>query len=310
VLLRTRRDFLRGFGAAALGGIAGAGRVRPAAGQPAQSADPPPGEERSHMKLGLVTYLMGAEMGLPDLIAVCERTGFDGVELRTTHAHGVEPGLTADERRAVRERFAASTVKLACLGSTCEYDALDPADVSRNIDETRVFIELAHDTGAEAVKVRPNRLHEDQGVAAADTLKQIGEALRECAPFAEQAGVELWVEIHGQGTSHVPHCATIMEVCDHPSVGLTWNCNGGDIIDGSVRENYMLVRQWIRCLHIHDLYDRGYPYRELFRLLCDDGWAGWASQEMDGSSDPERVLHYYRALFDYMVAEARGEYPA
>ncbi|MFM7041552.1 MAG: sugar phosphate isomerase/epimerase, partial [Planctomycetaceae bacterium] len=45
------------------------------------------------LRLGLVTYQWGKAMSLPDLLAVCERTGFTGVELRSTHAHGVEPGM-------------------------------------------------------------------------------------------------------------------------------------------------------------------------------------------------------------------------
>ena len=42
------------------------------------------------MKLGIVTYNIGKDWDLDTLIANCEGTGFDGVELRTTHAHGVE----------------------------------------------------------------------------------------------------------------------------------------------------------------------------------------------------------------------------
>ena len=43
------------------------------------------------MQLGLVTYLWGQDWDLPTLITNCETTGVLGVELRTQHAHGVEP---------------------------------------------------------------------------------------------------------------------------------------------------------------------------------------------------------------------------
>jgi len=293
----TRRGFLRAAGA---GGAAlwGSGFSR------ATAADAPAREGRFSMKLGLVTYLMGAEMTLDELITVCEKAGFDGVELRSTHKHGVEPSLSLEERVKVRERFAASTVKLACLGSACEYDSPDPAVVEKNVADTKAFVDLAADVGAQAVKVRPNNLHEDKGIAVGDTLRQIGETLKSCGDYAAGKGIELWLEMHGNGTSHAPHIRTIMDACNHPAVGLTWNCNGQDIVDGSVQGNYELVKAWIRCLHIHDLYETSYPYRELFALLAGDKWDGWANQEMDGSSDPQRVLCYYRALFDYMVDEA------
>ena len=50
------------------------------------------------MQLGIVTYSIGKDWDLDTLIANCEETGFDGVELRTTHAHGVEVELSAAER--------------------------------------------------------------------------------------------------------------------------------------------------------------------------------------------------------------------
>ena len=52
-------------------------------------------------RFGLVTYLWGRDLDLPELLAVCGRSGLDGVELRTTHAHGVEPTLDARGRRTV-----------------------------------------------------------------------------------------------------------------------------------------------------------------------------------------------------------------
>ena len=60
------------------------------------------------MQLGMVTYLWGAKWDLPTLIKNCEQTGFAGVELRSTHAHGVEVTLNEQERTEVRKRFANS----------------------------------------------------------------------------------------------------------------------------------------------------------------------------------------------------------
>jgi len=46
------------------------------------------------MRLGLVTYLWGKDFDLPTLLDVCEKSGALGVEVRTEHAHGVEPSLS------------------------------------------------------------------------------------------------------------------------------------------------------------------------------------------------------------------------
>ena len=70
------------------------------------------------MAFGLVTYQWGRDWDLPTLIANCEETRVLGVELRTTHAHGVEPRLNAGQRREVKKHFDGSPVTLVGLGSS------------------------------------------------------------------------------------------------------------------------------------------------------------------------------------------------
>ena len=54
------------------------------------------------MQLGAVTYNVLKDMDLETVIQTLEKTGFDGVELRTTHKHGVEPSLSEEERQKVK----------------------------------------------------------------------------------------------------------------------------------------------------------------------------------------------------------------
>ena len=99
--------------------------------------------------------------------------GFDAVELRTTHKHGVEITLTPPQRAEVRKQFDASPIKIGGLGTTCEFHAADQAVVRKNIDETKEWIKLAKDLGSPSVKVRPNGLVKD--VPEEKTLEQIGK---------------------------------------------------------------------------------------------------------------------------------------
>src|SRR4051794_35068003 len=155
------------------------------------------------MRLGLVTYNLARDWDLPTLIRNCEETGFEAVELRTTHAHGVEPELDAAGRERVRELFAGTPVRLLGLGTTCEFHSPDPAVVRENVERCREFALLARDVGAKGVKVRPNGFPE--GVPVERTLEQIGKALRECGEAAAPLGVQVWLEVHGRGTSELPH---------------------------------------------------------------------------------------------------------
>ena len=247
------------------------------------------------MKLGLVTYNMAKEWDIPTIIEHCEATGFQGVELRTTHAHNVEVNLSAAERRDVRKQFEDSSIELAGLGSAFEYHSPDSDELRQNIEGTKAYSQLAADVGAPGVKVRPNGLPDS--VPEQTMLEQIGNSLRECGEFAKNLGVQIRLEVHGRQTSHLPHIRTIMEIADHDNVSVCWNSNPGEVANGSVKSNFDLVKDWIRLVHINELHRREYPWRELFSLLKDSNYDGYCLAEIPGSPDPERVMNYYRALW-------------
>ena len=249
------------------------------------------------LKLGLVTYNLARNWDIPTIIKMCSETGFEAVELRTTHAHGVEPSLSKEQRRAVKNTFEKSPIRLLSLGTTCEYHAVEKEEVNRNIELTKRFIELAYDVGALGVKVRPNGLQVERGIPVEYTLRQIGESLRECGEYAEKFGVEVWLEVHGKGTSDLRYIRRIMEIADHKSVGVCWNSNPTDVINGTIRETFNLVKDWIRSVHIHELYDETYPWRELFDLLKASGYNRYCLAEIPESCEPKRLMKYYHALF-------------
>lgn len=249
------------------------------------------------MKLGLVTYNIANSWDVPTLIEKCKDIGIEGVELRTTHAHGVEPSLSKAERREVRKRFEDSGIVLWGLGSVCDYHSDDPAVVKQNIETAKAFVLLAEDVGAKGVKVRPNGLQVDKGIPEEKTLEQIGLALRECGKFASEHGIEIWLEMHGRDTCHPPRIRKILDVCSHPSVGACWNSNPTDVKDGSVKEYFELIRPDIKSCHINELWKPDYPWRELFSLLKKSGYDRFTLAELQDSPDATRMLCYYRALW-------------
>ena len=264
------------------------------------SADPSnldTANQETQVKLGLVTYNLAKDWDLPRIIHSCEATGFRGVELRTEHAHGVEASLDVAARQAVRDLFSASSVELVGLGTVFEFHSLDQAELRRNVQGTKEYIRLASDIGASGVKVRPNGSQEASGVPLDRTLEQIGRCLRECGELASDLGVEIRLEMHGD-VADARHIRKIMEVADHPGVGVCWNSNPIDVKGGSVRADFDLVRPWVRLVHISELWGAGYPYRELFTLLRDSGYTGYCCAEIPASPEPERLMRYYRALFE------------
>jgi sugar phosphate isomerase/epimerase len=247
------------------------------------------------MQLGIVTYNIAKDWDLPTILRRLEALGYAGVELRTTHAHGVEVNLSPAQRAEVRKRFEDSPVELAGLGSAFEYQSADPAEVRKNVEGTKAYVRLAHDVGAPGVKVRPNGTPKGADLDA--TLRQIGRALHEVGEDAAGFGIEIRVEVHGAVTQELPNLAKIIAYADHPNVFVCWNSNATDVKDGSVRETFRLVAPKVREVHLRDLFDPTYPWRELFALLDAEHYEGYTLAEIPESSDPERVLRYFRALW-------------
>jgi len=246
-------------------------------------------------QLGTVTYNIAKDWTLDEILKKLEALKFLGVELRTGHKHGVEVTLNAAQRREVRRKFAESGIELAGLGSAFEYQSADPAEVRKNVQGTKEYVRLAHDIGAPGVKVRPNGI--PRGEALDPTLRRIGAALHDVGEDAAGFGVEIRVEVHGAVTQDLPNLARIMAHADPPNVFACWNSNPTDVVGGTIKDNFALVAPRIREVHLRDLTDEGYPWRELFALLTRSGYQGYTLAEIPESPDPDRVLRYFRALW-------------
>lgn len=247
------------------------------------------------MKIGLVTYQLAEAWDVPTIIKNCRTAKFDGVELRTTHKHGVEVSLTKEQRAAVKKQFQGSGVELMGLGSAFDYHTPDQARLRKDIEATKEYIVLAQDVGAGGVKVRPNGFPKE--VSKEKTLEQIGRSLRELGEFAKDHGQVIRLEVHGSGTNLVPHIKTIMDVCAHPSVGVCWNSNNSDCEGEGFDRNFDLVKDKIFAAHMRDLYLEDYPWRRLMTRLNEISFSGYCLAEIGPSLDPVRVMRYYRALW-------------
>jgi sugar phosphate isomerase/epimerase len=246
-------------------------------------------------QLGIVTYNIAKDWDLTTILTKLDALGYEGVELRTTHAHKVEVNLTKAQRDEIRERFEDSVVQLAGLGSAFEYQATDPAIVRKNIEGTKEYVRLAHDLGAPGVKVRPNGV--PRGAELDATLQRIGGALHEVGQDASDFGIQIRVEVHGAVTSQLENFAKILHYADHPNVYACWNSNPTDVKNGSIKESFALAGDRIQEVHLRDLTDENYPWRELFALLKARNYDGFTLAEIPESTDPDRVLRYFRALW-------------
>jgi sugar phosphate isomerase/epimerase len=263
------------------------------------------GKPGSRMRFGLVTYLWGKDWELPTLIANCEQSGVLGVELRTTHKHGVERALNAEQRAEVRRRFADSPVTNVGIGSAECFDHVSPEALAKAIDATKDFVKLSQDVGGSGVKVRPNSFHKE--VPREQTIEQIGKSLNLVGAFGADHGQQIRLEVHGD-CSPPPIMKQIIDIADHPNVGICWNSNGADLQGDGLEHNLNLLKaRFGATCHVRPLSTPGYPWDQLVKLLVQRDYGGWVLLEAGGApQDPIAALTEQRKLFEDLVTSARG----
>lgn len=293
----SRRDFLKAATLASLAGVSSnwAGSLYAA-----------PKDEARQMQFGLVTYMWGAKWDLPTLLANCEKAKALGVELRTTHAHGVERSLSPAERKDVKKRFADSPVTNVGIGSNERFDNPDPAVVKKAIEATKEFIRLSQDVGGSGVKVKPDRFHKD--VPREKTIEQIGRSLNLLGKYGTDYNQQIRLEVHG-GCKELPVIRQILDVADHPNVAICWNSNPADLQGAGLEKNLdLVVDRFGETCHIHRLDSKTYPFAKLIELLHAADYTGWMLlEEGKVPKDPASALIEQRKLFDEILAATASE---
>jgi len=284
----SRRDFIRSATGASLG-LAAAGTF-----SGFSHAGP-------RMKFGLVTYQWGRDWDLPTLIANCEKSGLWGVELRTEHAHKVEINLSSAERAEVKKRFADSPVTCIGYGSNFEYHSPDPAEVRKNIEQTKLYLQLCKDIGASGIKVKPNNL--PASVPKEKTIAQIARSFNEVGRFAKDLGQLVRVEVHGHLTQELPNMKAIFDQVTERSVKICWNSNPEDLLPPGLEENFNSVKKWFGdTVHVRELNTEDYPYQQLFNLFAKMKYNGWIL--LEARTEPQdrvQAMKEQLALFKEMI---------
>lgn len=257
------------------------------------------------MKLSLLTHRIAHSWNLKELIDVANRLGYAGLEFRVEEngGHGVELERTSAERKEIREQIEDACLEVAGLGTGSRLDWPDRDKRAEVVEHLKQYVELAADLGCGRIRVFGNNI--PPGVERRDCINYVAESLRELGEFAQPAGVDVLLEMHGQ-FNFWGFSRTAVEIADHPNVALLYNCDKSDPAAGSISAIYDRVRSWIRHVHMHDLTS-GYPYRELLGLLVRDGYSGYLSPELPWDSPtPEQYLGLYTTLWRAWAADAIG----
>jgi sugar phosphate isomerase/epimerase len=255
------------------------------------------------VKLCLDTYSIGTNLTLRDLAELLPANEFDGVEFRceADQKHGVEIEATQAERRRIRTLLDQAGLEVSCLSTGQRFESPDPAVRQRVVERVKLFIDLAADLGCGRIRTFGNDFPE--GVPKPQVIRYVGESLRACGQYAEDKGVDVLLEMHGE-FYYWEYCLEAVQIADHPNVAINYNCDMRDLVDGSVAFTFDQVKDHVRHVHLHDLENSEFPYKELFGLLKGMNYAGFCSlEETYREGGEKKVIALYAALYREMVAQ-------
>ncbi len=255
------------------------------------------------MKLSLDTYSIGTDFTLRELIDLLTENGFDGVEFRceANQKHGVEPEIPKEERRRISTLLKSAGLEVACLSTSQRFEYPDLSERKRAIERTKQFIDLAADLDCGRIRVFGNDF--PPGLPKPQVVQYVGESLRELGEHAEESGVDVLLEMHGE-FYYWEYCLGAVEEANHPRVGINYNCDKRDLVDGSAAFTFNKVKEHVRHVHIHTLEDPSFPYKELFGLLKRMNYDGFLSLELGYREGGEsKVIALYAALYREIMAQ-------
>ena len=253
------------------------------------------------MKLSLDTYSICQTMSLDHLLGVLVDNGFVAVEFRCEagQAHGVELEAGPAQRRELRARIERPGLEVSVLSTGQRFESPDQDVRALAVDRSKRFVELADDMGARGIRVFGNDF--PSGVPREDVVSYVGDSLREIGEFAEGTGVDVLLEMHGQ-FYYWEYALGAVRAAQHPHVAINYNSDPRDLVDGSVAFVLEQVADEIRHVHLHDLADTAYPYRELLGALAKRGYPGFLSLELDYSGgDPDAFIRQQGDIYRSLV---------
>ncbi len=259
-----------------------------------------------------------------DVLKFGPEFGFDGVEIRLLSREtdllkigDLQPGQWPLRRRELGD----AGFHVAGLASSVRFDSVDYGERASQIEIGRRYIDLCAALGGEFIRVFGDVLPKHDDPARPATLRQIADGLVVLGDAAAAAGIQILLETHGDFSASPP-CVEVMQLANHPQVGLVWDTHHPWRFHGEpLAETWQRLRPWTRHTHWKDsvtlptrasthesseaaraatqlmtghqhadyvLFRGGeFPAIECLRLLLADGYTGWHSLEWEKMWHPE-----------------------
>jgi len=242
--------------------------------------------------------------------------GYDGIELRfieNADRLWELPAFHGAGLAETRDRLATAGLAIACVDTSCFFHFADETKRNESLALGRSMIELAAAIGAPGIRVFGDRVQ--PGTDLHTTAAWVAEGIQTLAEFAQPAGVEVWLESHG---NFAPAAATlgVLRAAATQNTGIIWDpLNAYCEFFENPSDAWPLLAGSVRHVHIKDasrivgappnqpwepvlMGEGDFPAVELVDLLRETGYDHFISYEWEKRwhpqiPDPEIALPHF-----------------
>jgi glucosamine-6-phosphate deaminase len=202
------------------------------------------------MKLSFST-LGCPSWSLARVIDAAGRYGYDGIELRFLEdgdALWERPDLRGAGARETLARLADAGLEISCVDSRSFFHHPDAAARRHALDEAKRSVDVAVAVGAPGVRVFGDRVQ--AGADLASTRGWIAESLAALRDAARPAGVEVWLETHGDFATGAA-AGSLLELVSGEGLGVIWDPANAFSEFGESPEDGAHALGLARIRHVH-----------------------------------------------------------
>jgi sugar phosphate isomerase/epimerase len=269
-------------------------------------AAPPPGRR---IRLAVSTYsywhFRGDKFPVEKVIEEAARLGFDGVEI----LHRQMASESAEYVNGLKRLAFVNGLDLVMLSIHQSFVSPDPAVRQKNVEHTLRMISLAAQLGIPCVRLNSGRWGTIQsfdelmkvrgaepplpGYTDEDAFGWCIDAIKECLPAAEKAGVMLALENHWGLTTRPEAVLRIVRAVNSPWLGVnldTGNYAGDPYPQIEMLAPYATIVQAKTYFGGGEWYTLDLDYGRIAAILRAAGFRGYVSLEMEGKEDPATAV--------------------
>lgn len=283
------------------------------------------------MKIGMTYYNVGG-LSFEEVLAFAQKTGFDYIQIGTSHLWNLERNLSQGDMRAQKEELAAWPIahideavglarkakalldkyNLKVSAFTAASDFIQPSDA-----EVRFQVERMEHITHLLKELDCTIICTDGGWAKDSVPKErwfdlAVQGLSACAPFVEKQGMTMALDNHGIIFNDADFQIKIFEKVGSKALGanmdtMNYRWAGHDI--PTINRYYDIIAPYTLHTHLKDGFDSFPNYRGMalgegeidlmhaIRALKKAGYDGVWTNEYEGKTDPEEG---YRKGYQYI----------